>query len=83
MNELPVQRDGPFSGANRPRTRNDLIERLMKYEWGRQLDILRYMRKFETWDALYADLDRMAAATSEPGIRNVTPEPQKQIEEKT
>lgn len=75
MSELPVPQDGPFSGANRPKTRNDLIERLMKYEWGRQLNVLAYMRKFDTWDELYADLDRMAAP------RNVTPE-LKQIEEK-
>lgn len=42
----------------RPRTRNDLIERLMKYEWGRQLDILAYMRQFKTWDELWKDLER-------------------------
>jgi hypothetical protein len=40
----------------RPRTRNDLIERLMKFEWGTQLDILAYMRRFKTWNELYEDL---------------------------
>jgi hypothetical protein len=76
----PIVKDGPFSGKNRPRTRNDLLERLMKYDWGQQLDILQYMKRFDTWDALYADLDRRAA-DSEQGIRNVTPEKPKQLRE--
>lgn len=46
----------------------------------RQLDILAYMRRFKTWDALYADLDRRAAETDR-GLRNVTPPKPKQIEE--
>jgi hypothetical protein len=53
----------------RPRTRNDLIERLMKFEWGTQLNILAYMRRFQTWDALYEDL-RMREEKN--GIDSVT-----------
>lgn len=78
--EPPIIQDGHFSGKNRPQTRNDLIERLMKYEWGAQLDILAYMRKFDTWDALYADLDQRAAESATE-VRNVTPEKQKQVRE--
>lgn len=55
---IPAKIDGPFSGSNRPRTFGDLVDRLMKYDWGRQLDILEYMKRFQTFDALYADLDK-------------------------
>lgn len=41
----------------RPKTRNDLIERLMKYDWGVQMGILNYMRQFNTWAELWADLE--------------------------
>lgn len=65
----------------RPRTRNDLIERLMKFDWGTQLNILDYMRKFQTWDALYEDLRKRETGDSSD-IRNVSPIVPKQIEGK-
>jgi hypothetical protein len=62
----------------RPRTRNDLIERLMKFDWGTQLGILAYMRRFQTWDALYEDLRRRE--TGDSGIRTVSPIEPKQLQ---
>jgi hypothetical protein len=60
-----------------PMTRNDLIERLMEYDWGRQLDILAYMKRFRTWAELHDDLERRETAA-----RNVTPEKPKLLERK-
>lgn len=64
--QVPSKIDGPFSGSNRPRTFGDLVERLIKYDWGRQLDILEYMKRFQTWDALYADLEKRHYEASAP-----------------
>ncbi len=75
---MPIQQSrnaaGIFSDESnwtRPRTRNDLIERLMKYGWNDQWKILQWMKQFQTWDALYDELQRMETGSSEP--RNVTP----------
>jgi hypothetical protein len=53
----------------------------MKFDWGTQLNILDYMRKFQTWDALYEDLRKRETGDSSD-IRNVSPIVPKQIEGK-
>lgn len=49
----------------------------MKFDWGTKLNILAYMRRFQTWDALYEDLRRRE--TGDSGIRSVSPIAPKQL----
>ncbi len=59
----------------------DLALLLEKYDWGKQLNVLDYMRKFQTWDALYDDLELHLTESLNPEIRNVTPEKPKLLGE--
>jgi hypothetical protein len=84
MSELPVPVDktGIICAFRRPLRIGDLAELLMKYDWGRQLDVLSYMKRFKTWDALYDDIDRRERERVTVSVRNVSPPKPKQIEEK-
>lgn len=73
IKKTEYRKDLPISRTNRPRTRNDVFERIMRYpEWENQ--VLSYMSQFKTWDELYEDMERR-----ESNMRDVTPAKPKRI----